>query len=315
MQSPQRPPISPIFVISLGILAVSTASIFIRFAQENASSIVIATFRLMIATLVLGPIAWARHRAELRTLDRRDWMLGLLSGLFLAMHFATWITSLEYTSVASSVVIVTTTPLWVALLSPLVLRERIGRAVAIGLVLSLGGGIIVALSEACTLTGGQFTCVGGEVFSRSTSALGNTLALLGAFAAAGYLLIGRRLRKKLSLIPYIFVVYGIAALALVVTMFAMGESPVGYPPITYLWFLLLALVPQLLGHSSFNWALGYLPASFVSISLLGEPIGTIILAYLLLNESPAPLELIGAILILTGIYIASQKPASPNNQV
>ena len=308
MHSPKRPPISPIFVISLGILAVSTASIFIRFAQENASSIVIAAFRLTLATLVLGPIAWARHRTELQALNRRDMLLGLLSGLFLAMHFATWITSLEFTSVASSVVIVTTTPLWVALLSPLVLRERIGRAVAMGLVLSLGGGIIVALSESCTLTGGQFTCSSPEI--QSTSALGNFLALLGAFTAAGYLLIGRSLRKKLTLIPYIFVVYGIAAITLILTMVGMGESPVGYPPVTYLWFLLLALVPQLLGHSSFNWALGYLPASFVSISLLGEPIGTIILAYVLLHESPAPLELIGAILILIGIYIASQKPGT-----
>jgi drug/metabolite transporter (DMT)-like permease len=310
MPPKKRPPISPLFVIALGILAVSTASIFIRFAQERAPSIVIATYRLTLASLVLAPIAWMRHRAELRALKRRDLMLGLLSGLFLAVHFATWITSLEFTSVASSVVIVTTTPLWVALLSPLVLRERIGRAVAMGLVLSLAGGIIVALNEVCTMAGGQVTCTGAV--AQSTAGLGNLLALLGAFSAAGYLLIGRSLRTKLSLIPYIFLVYGVAAIALIITMFAAGETPVGYPPVTYLWFLLLALVPQLLGHSSFNWALGYLPASFVSIALLGEPIGTIILAYLLLNESPAPLELIGAILILTGIYIASQKPDSGN---
>ncbi|MCB9136365.1 MAG: DMT family transporter [Anaerolineales bacterium] len=307
MQNQHRPPISPVFIISLGILAVSTASIFIRFAQENAPSLVIAAFRLTLASLVLGPLAWRGYRRELQALSKREWWLGILSGIFLALHFATWITSLEYTSVASSVVIVTTTPLWVALLSPLVLRERIGKTVAIGLVLSLAGGITVALSEACMLSGGQFTCGGGEALVQSTAALGNTLALLGAFSAAGYLLIGRSLRTKLSLIPYIFVVYGIAAVMLIFTMFGFGKSPFGYPPLTYLWFLLLALVPQLLGHSSFNWALGYLPASFVSITLLGEPIGTIILAYLILKESPAPLELIGAILILTGIYIASQK--------
>lgn len=308
MQDHRHPPISPIFVISLGILAVSTASIFIRFAQEHASSFVIAAYRLTLASLVLGPIAWRGHRAELQALKRREWGLGILSGIFLALHFATWITSLEYTSVASSVVIVTTTPLWVALLSPLVLRERIGKAVAIGLVLSLVGGITVALSEACTLSGGQFTCGGGEAVVQSTAALGNTLALLGAFSAAGYLLIGRSLRAKLTLIPYVFVVYGIGAVVLIFIMFGFGKSPFGYSSLTYLWFLLLALVPQLLGHSSFNWALGYLPASFVSITLLGEPIGTIILAYLILKESPKPLELIGAILILTGIYIASQTP-------
>jgi len=308
MQPERHPPISPIFVISLGILAVSTASIFIRFAQEDAPSIVVAAYRLTFAALVLGPVAWIRHRAELRTLTRRELVPGLFSGIFLAIHFATWITSLEYTSVASSVVIVTTTPLWVAILSPLVLRESIGRGVAIGLTLSLAGGVTVALSESCTLTGAQLACPGVATLFQTESALGNTLALLGAFSAAGYILIGRSLRAKLSLIPYVFVVYGIAALALMAAMFGFGKSPVGYPPIAYLWFLLLALIPQLLGHSSFNWALGYLPASFVSITLLGEPIGTIILAYLILNESPAPLEWIGAILILVGITIASQKP-------
>ncbi len=308
MQSQHRPPVSPFFVISLGILAVSTASIFIRLAQGYAPSIVVAAYRLTFATLILAPIVYTRHREELRTLTRREGALGLLSGLFLALHFATWITSLEYTSVASSVVIVTTTPLWVAVASPLVLREPIARPVALGLLLSLAGGVVVALSESCALTGSQFACPGIATLFQSEMALGNTLALLGAFSAAGYLVIGRNLRAKLSLIPYIFVVYGIAALALIGAMFAFGASPVGYPPVAYLWFLLLALIPQLLGHSSFNWALGYLPASFVSITLLGEPIGTIILAFMILKESPAPLELIGAILILVGIYIASQTP-------
>lgn len=308
MQSPHRPPVSPFFIISLGILAVSTASIFIRLAQGYAPSIVVATYRLTFATLILAPIVYTRHREELRTLTRREGTLGLLSGLFLALHFATWITSLEYTSVASSVVIVTTTPLWVAVASPLVLREPIARPVALGLLLSLAGGVVVALSESCALAGSQFACPGIATLFQSEMALGNTLALLGAFSAAGYLVIGRNLRAKLSLIPYIFVVYGVAALALIGAMFAFGASPVGYPPVAYLWFLLLALIPQLLGHSSFNWALGYLPASFVSITLLGEPIGTIILAFMILKESPAPLELIGAILILVGIYIASQTP-------
>ncbi|HLF90087.1 MAG TPA: DMT family transporter [Anaerolineales bacterium] len=307
--SPQhRPPLPPILVISIGILAVSTASILIRLAQEDAPSIVIAAYRLTLASIVLSPVAWLRHRTELRALTRRDVLLGFLSGVFLAIHFATWITSLEFTSVASSVVIVTTTPLWVAILSPLVLQEPIGRSVVIGLILSLTGGITVGLNESCTLTGTQFTCPGLATLFQTSSAIGNTLALFGAFSAAGYILIGRSLRTKLSLIPYIFVVYGIAAILLIVTMIGFGNSPVGYSPITYLWFLLLALVPQLLGHSSFNWALGYLPASFVSITLLGEPVGTIILAYIILYESPAPLELIGAILILAGIYIASQKP-------
>jgi drug/metabolite transporter (DMT)-like permease len=290
-------------------LAVSTASIFIRYAQaDGVSSLVIAAWRLSLASLILAPIALLRYRDELRNLDRRGLMLALFSGVFLAVHFATWITSLEYTTVASSVVLVSTAPLWVAILAPLTIREPVGRTVLIGMGLALMGGTIVGLSDSCTLNGFSFLqCpplsefVGGEAF------LGDLLALAGALAAAGYLLIGRRLRERMSLIPYIFVVYGMAAIVLVIVMFAAGESPFGYEPQTYIWFLLLALVPQLLGHSIFNWALRYLPAAFVSITLLGEPIGSAILAYFILDEVPTALMVFGAILILVGIYIASRR--------
>ncbi|GAB4501643.1 MAG: DMT family transporter [Anaerolineales bacterium] len=279
-----------------GILAVSTASIFIRFAQENAPSLVIAALRLSFASLALAPLALTRHRAELAGLTRREVGLGLLSGVFLALHFASWISSLEFTSVASSVVLVTTTPLWVALAAPLVLKESISRGVWLGMTLALTGGILVALS--------QDSAAG----TASRPLWGNFLAVSGAWAAAGYLLIGRRLRERLSLIPYIFVVYGMAALTLLGFMFAAGQSPLGYPPATYLWLLALALIPQLLGHSTFNWALGHLPASFVSITLLGEPIGSIILAFLILKESPSGLELAGGACILLGIFLASAQP-------
>src|SRR5512139_798188 len=123
MNTDRHPPVSPILAIAFGILAVSTASIFIRFAQREAPSLVIAAIRLEIATLVLTPLALVRHRKELFALHGGDLFLALLSGLFLALHFATSISSLEYTSVASSVVLVSTTPLWVALLSPLTLKE------------------------------------------------------------------------------------------------------------------------------------------------------------------------------------------------
>lgn len=128
--------------------------------------------------------------------------------------------------------------------------------------------------------------------------------------AAGYLLIGRRLRGGISLVPYIFVVYGIAAIVLIGLMFTSGQSAIGYPPQTYVWLILLALVPQLMGHSSFNWALGYLSAAFVSITLLGEPIGSAVLAYILLDETPTILKIIGAILILAGIFVASRGEAN-----
>ncbi len=307
MTSPQnRPAISPAAAIPFGILAVSTASIFIRYAQtDGAPSLVIAAIRLSLATLVLSPLALFRHRHELRALQRRELGLALLSGLLLAIHFATWITSLEYTSVASSVVLVSTTPLWVALLSPLTLKESIARPVMYGMGLALMGGAVVGLSDSCTLAGFSVSCPPFSEFVAGEAFLGDLLALAGAFAAAGYMLAGRRLRDKMSLIPYIFVVYGMAALLLVILMFSAGKSPLGYTPETYLWLLLLALVPQLLGHSTFNWALRYLSAAYVSVTLLGEPIGSALLAYFLLDEAPSALMIFGAILILAGIYVAS----------
>ena len=132
---------------------------------------------------------------------------------FLALHFATWITSLQYTSVASSVVLVTTTPLWVALFAPIFLRERVGPAAVTGMVLALVGGIVIGLSDACAWQAGRLTCPSLRTFFAGTTFLGDFLALFGAWMAAGYLLVGRKLREKLSLVPYIFVVYGMAALA------------------------------------------------------------------------------------------------------
>jgi drug/metabolite transporter (DMT)-like permease len=310
MSQPQnKPPVPPVLVLLLGILAVSTASIFIRYAQLYVPSLVIAAYRMVLASLILAPIAIIRYRIELRGLGPRDLGLALLSGIFLALHFATWISSLEYTSVASSVVLVATTPLWVALLTPFTLKERLARPVIIGMALALVGGTLIGLSDTCTWSANRLACPPLAEFLRGQAFLGDLLALAGAWMAAAYILIGRRLRGKLSLIPYIFVVYSMAAFVLVMLMFGAGHSPTGYPPPVYIWLLLLALIPQLLGHSTFNWALRYLSATYVSIALLGEPVGSTILAYFLLQETPTNLKIFGAILILAGIYIASQPEA------
>jgi len=293
------------FAIIIAILAVSTGSIFIRFAQREAPSLVIAALRLTFASLILAPIALTRHREELRKLTRRDLLLGLLSGAFLAVHFATWISSLEYTSIASSVVLVSTGPLWVALLSPIFLKEPLTKPVLIGMILALIGGTIIGLSDACQIDKGIF-CPPFSEFVQGKSFLGNILALVGAWAVAGYLMIGRRLRGGMSLIPYIFVVYGFAAIVLLGFMFAAGQRPTGFSPMVYIWLLLLALIPQLIGHSTYNWALRYLPASLVSITTLGEPIGSAVLAYLILSETPTLLTIFGGILILAGIFISSR---------
>ncbi len=311
MESPKRPPVPPFAAILFGILAVSTASIFIRFAQKEATSLAIAAWRLTIASLILAPVTASTRRRELASLKRSDLLWALLSGFFLALHFATWITSLQYTSVASSVVLVSTIPLWVALLSPITIKEPIRTAVFFGLILALAGGTVVGISDSCSLEGGRLACPSLADFMHGRAFMGDVLALCGAIAGAGYLLIGRKVRPKVSLLSYISLVYGMAAIVLIVIMFSAREAPFGFSPLIYLWLVLLAIIPQLIGHSTFNWALGYLSAAYVSITLLGEPIGSTLLAYFILGEKPSPLKLLGGALILVGIYIASRAEAMP----
>ena len=293
------------FALLTAILAVSTASVFVRFAQAEAPSLVIAALRLTCATLLLAPLALGYHREELQSLTGSELVLGAVSGIFLAVHFATWISSLEYTSVASSVVFVSTGPLWVALLSPVLLNERLTRTAVFGLGIAILGGTIIGLSDACAWEGG-LQCPELSQVMQGRAMWGNFLALVGAWTVSGYLIIGRKLRAKMSLIPYIFLVYGMSALALVIIMFAAGQSPLGYPPRTYGWIFLLAAFPQLIGHSTYNWVLGYMPATLVAIVTLVEPIGSAILAYFLLRETPAAGVLLGGLLILVGIYLASR---------
>jgi drug/metabolite transporter (DMT)-like permease len=306
--SKSAPWIPPVFILVLGVLAVSTSSIFIRFAQNDAPSLVIAAYRLTLASLLLSPIALLGQRNELFSLSRREMFLAFVSGVFLALHFASFITSLEYTTVASSVVLSTSTPLWVALLAPVILKEPMHRYLFIGMVMTLAGSTIVGISDACTLGANGVNCPPLKNFLGDQSLFGNLMALLAAWMAVGYIMIGRRLRSKISLISYIFLVYGIAALVLLLVMFLAGQRPLGYPSQTYLWLVLLALVPQLLGHSSYNWALRHLSATYVSVAIIGEPVGSTILAYFLLEETPSTLKIFGAILILVGIYLASHSP-------
>lgn len=311
MESSTAPPRSTLILgLFSGVAAASTAAIFIRFAQQNgAPSIVIAAARLTIATLILAPVIFLRHWPEIKRLKTIDWILALLGGFFLALHFATWISSLEFTTVASSAVLVSTAPLWVAILSPIVLRERVGLAAVIGLALALLGGVIIGAGDACSWQAGYLSCSSANLGLGKTAFWGDLLALCGAWLAAGYMLVGRKLRSRVSLLPYIFIVYGAAAVVLLTVMLGTKSNPLGLPASTFVWFLLLAIIPQLFGHSTFNWALKYLPASFVSISLLGEPIGSTILALIIFQEVPDVIKIGGGILILLGIWLASRRTA------
>ena len=312
---PQR--LSPILVLFIGILVASTASIMIRVAQKEASSLVIAAYRLTIATLILLPIMLRYHREEFFHLKRRQIGLIILSGIFLSFHFATWISSLQYTSVASSAVLVSTIPLWVAVLSPIFLKEIPTRMAVVGMAVALFGGALVGISEACSIQEMGLACPPLQEFLQGKAIFGNMLALAGALTASAYLLVGRWLRSTLPLIIYITTVYGVAAICLVIMALASGQPLGGFSWLAYLAFLGLAVGPQLLGHTSINYGLRHLSASFVSVALLGEPIGSTILAMAILKESPSVLEVFGGIVILAGIYLASrdQKSTAQPEQV
>jgi len=313
MQNSQNPPFPPILGMSLGVLAASTAALFIRFAQQDAPSLVIAAYRLTLAALIILPYALIRERSALKGLTRQQMGLSLLSGVFLAAHFATWISSLAYTSVASSAVLVSTAPLFVALLSTLLLREPLQRKVLVGLAIAMAGSILIGLSDACQWQNG-LTCPALHEFFQGQSVQGDLLALAGACAGAFYMIVGRRVRGDLGLIPYITLTYGAAALVLLLLVLISGHPIFGYPLRAYGWFALLALIPQLIAHSAINWALRYLTAALVAIILLAEPVGSSVLAFFLLDETPGALLLIGGILSLAGIGIASRKPSQNPSQ-
>ncbi|MDI7260280.1 MAG: DMT family transporter [Thermodesulfobacteriota bacterium] len=274
--------------LATGIIAISTASIFIKLC--DAPALVIAAYRMTLASLFLLPFAGYQRVWKGWNGSELRWLI--LSGTFLALHFAFWITSLKFTSVASSVVLVSTNPLFVGIGAWLFFKEPVGLNLILGITLSILGSGLISF---------------GDMSISSDALMGDGLALLGAITASGYLLIGRKMRKGQDLLSYIFPVYSAAAIVLVILSLISQKPFFGFSSSTYLYLFLLALVPQLIGHTTFNWALKYLPAPLVAIAILGEPVGSTILAFFILGEGLTPLKIIGGILIFTGILIALKK--------
>jgi drug/metabolite transporter (DMT)-like permease len=276
------------FLITLGISAISSASILIRLT--DAPALVIAAYRVSLAALLLGP-AFVRRRMKAKApLDRRTLQALFTSGVLLALHFACWIQSLKMTTISSSVALVSTTPLFVALLSRAWLQEQFDRRMMFGILCSVVGGTWVA--------GSDFR-VSGEAF------LGDILALLGAGMAAGYLVIGRSARRSVDLTAYAFPVYAAAALTLLAVCAAVNLPLAAYSRHTYSMLLLTALIPQLIGHTTFNWALRYLSPTTVAVLLSGEPIGAMFLAYLIFGETASVHMIVGLVILLAGILLSA----------
>jgi drug/metabolite transporter (DMT)-like permease len=282
--------------LAAGVLVVSTASILIRWAQaEGVPSLAIAAWRLTIAALLLAPLVWFKARAEIGAMPRATLGLALASGVFLALHFASWIASLQYTSVASSVALVTTNPIWIALFSVLVLRERMPGVCVAAVGLALAGSGVILWADSGIV---------GE--TTPNPALGNGLALIGSLTVCGYLLIGRKLRAGMSLLAYIGLVYSCAALCLMAAAMVSCTMLSGYSGVAWVCLAGMALGPQLLGHSAFNYALKHVTPTTIALTVLGEPVGSAVLAWLLFGETVGAAKLAGMALLLGGIFLAAR---------
>ena len=283
-----QPYLNPRVILIIGVVAVSIASINIKLT--NAPPLVIATYRLGIAasiTLLLS----GKNLSQLKRLNAREHLAIITAGLFLCLHFASWITSLRFTTIASSVIIVDSSPLFVVLFSRLFLREKTSRNELFGIVLSIFGAMIVVSSH----------------LQIDTNIFGDSLALIGATTVAVYLIIGRGLRSKLDTFPYAASVYGASFIFLLVITLILNEPLTGYSWTDYGLMFLLAIGPSCIGHTSYNYCLKYLKASTVSISILGEPLGATLLGVLIFNEVPNPLVILGGIMIVIGTYAAVWK--------
>ncbi len=287
------------------MLAISTAAVLVRCTTAAAGvnhlgfSLVIGACRLTLASLILLPQLWLSGK-PIPWHNTKAISTAAAAGIALTLHFATWISSLSYTSIATSSVLVTTTPIWTALYCGLVLREPIQRQTLVGIAVALGGGILIASDNAPTI-------------AHSQPLLGNGLALFGAITGTAYLLLGRSAQHQgLITQHYSLLAYGVAAAVLLPLPILLGTPYHGYPIATYGWFLLIAIVPQLLGHTSFNWAMRHIAPTLVTLAILAEPIGASILGYLIFNEVPTVQTLQGCGLILLGITIASLNRTKPN---
>jgi drug/metabolite transporter (DMT)-like permease len=278
-------------LLVLGVAAVSFSAILVR--EADAPALTIAFYRNAMAAAILVPLAFARHRDEIRALRRKQIAAAVLSGLFLAGHFATWIDSLSYTTVAASSVLVVTQPIWIGLMGKFY-GEGLRRAALGGIVLAFVGTLVV---------------FGGDVGSSSRELLGDALALIGAVFAAAYFVAGREVRREMSVLTYVAIVYTVCAVVLLVAAVATGSALGGFDAKTWWMFVLLTIGPQIAGHTVFNYLLGHLEAAVVAIAIMAEPVGAILLAMAILNEQPPLASIGGGVLILAGVFVAIRAQA------
>ena len=276
-------------IVLIGVIFVSFSSVLSKIA--TAPPLVIATYRLGFTSLLMLPMFFKNEKNIKQQMSKKLWLLCIGSGIFLALHFATWMTSIKMTTIASSTVLVNTHPIFILFGTYFIFKERVSKKAMMSIFIALIGSIVITL---------------GDSSAGNHNLLGDLLAIAGGFFVAGYMLIGRFARQHLSVTAYTFIVYSCCTITLLLMDFATGTTLLGYPSTDYLIFLGLAVFCTLMGHSVFNWALAYLKPTFVSSSILGEPVFATIWAVFLLKEIPTIYQLSGGGLILLGIFMHIQ---------
>ena len=285
--------VSPMAALAVAVFAVSTSAVLIRWS--GAPPTVAAFYRVLFTTGLLAPLAFTRHGEHLRSLGGRDALAAGATGLALAAHFAAWFQSVEWTSVAASVTLVQAQPLFVAVGAWALLDERLGARKL--------GGILLAVAGMAVMSAGDL--LGGALVGPRPLA-GNALAVVGAVTMAAYVLAGRSLRVRVPLVPYVTVVYSVCAAGLLGVALVQDVALLGYPPVEWGLFLAMAAGPGVFGHTALNWALEHVEPAVVSVSLLGEPVVSTLLAMVLLAEIPGRWTVVGGAVVLTGIAVTAR---------
>ncbi|MDQ0219574.1 DMT family transporter [Peribacillus cavernae] len=282
----QEPKFNPYAALAIGVASVSASAILVK--VSSASSGVIAFYRLLFTMLLMLPFFLLKNLPELKVINKKDLFLSIFAGIFLAFHFILWFESLDYTSVASSTVLVTLQPLFAFAGAFLFFKERFSiRAIISG---------IVAVAGSLVISWGDFQISGLALW-------GDILSLIACALITAYLLLGQSVRKRISSTTYTFMVYGISTVTLFLYVTIAGESLGPYPTEDWIYFILLAVFPNLLGHSLFNWSLKWLNTTTISMAILMEPVGASILAFFILDEKILWTQVVGGVVIIASLII------------
>jgi len=279
---------NPYIFIAIGVISVSTSAIFVKLAQ--APSGVTAFYRLLFSAILLMPFVIRNHLLDFRKIKKGDYLSALLAGGLLAFHFILWFESLKYTSVASSTVMVTMQPLFAFLGTYIFFQEKLTKRKMFSAILAMVGSMIIGW---------------GDFQNSGSAAYGDLMALIACVLITGYLLVGQAVRKRVPNLLYTLVIYTISTLILLIYVLIKGEALYPYSGEQWLYFLLLAVFPTLLGHSLFNWSLKWVSTNTISMAILFEPVGASLLSAMILKESLIWSQWVGGILVLIGLSLFS----------